>query len=495
MRYAKSIPFCLAAAVACAGIGPVWAVPVIDGKADAEYGAALSTQNTNTQFGNATSGDSLNAGGGSEIDQVFARVSGGRLNVLIAGNLETNFNKLEVFIDSEAGGVNTIDGSALPGGVDPFCCGGFPPPNGTNDANNGALQRLTGLTFDQDFTADHYLSFTHGFENALAPNNLTFYAASAHYAKLTSGTAGAARALGMQLAPHGLPNVLRGTTRDFNTDGRVDGADFLAWQQNAESNIGVTRNQGDADGNGIVDSADLAAWSESYGFNAATSPFDANYFAPQNAAVDNSDALVSRALPGLSQGDLIDKTYALGPGGATDNAGTGAVTRELEFVLPPVAGTTNAASHRDMQNIVDLKMAIDNSNTQGVTGDAPYEVPTTDPSQFQPGNPQDVKTGIEFSIPLTVLDNPTGAGIKLLAFINGTGHDFMSNQVSGAGVLRGNLGSVFPNFEIEFVPGENQYVSVPNPTATANAVGVPEPGALPLLALSAIGLTAAVRRR
>ena len=63
------------------------AAPVMDGTADAEYGPALSVQNTNTQFGNAINGDPINGGGGSEIDQVFATIADGRLYVLIAGNL------------------------------------------------------------------------------------------------------------------------------------------------------------------------------------------------------------------------------------------------------------------------------------------------------------------------------------------------------------------------------------------------------------------------
>src|SRR5688500_10308037 len=94
--------FGAAALAATLVAGQAMAVIVMDGSKDADYGAALSVQNTNTQFGNAVSGDPINAGGGSEIDQVFAKVQNGRLYVLVAGNLETNFNKLEVFIDSEA---------------------------------------------------------------------------------------------------------------------------------------------------------------------------------------------------------------------------------------------------------------------------------------------------------------------------------------------------------------------------------------------------------
>src|SRR5262245_1467137 len=94
--------------------------PVINGTPaghESFYGAARSVQNTRTQCGDSVNGDPRIADVGSELDQVFAVVSGGRLNVLITGNLEDNFNRLEVFIDSTPGGVNTINGDALPRGV------------------------------------------------------------------------------------------------------------------------------------------------------------------------------------------------------------------------------------------------------------------------------------------------------------------------------------------------------------------------------------------
>ena len=292
MSISKSMLRMMVALAGGALTAPAWAVPVIDGKADAEYGPALSTQNTNTQFGNGVNGDPINAGGGSELDQIFARVSDGRLYVLIAGNLETNFNKLDIFIDSQAGGVNDINGAMLPGGIDPFCCGGFPPPDGGNTTNTGALQRLNGLVFDAGFTADHYLSITHGFETALSPETLTFYAATAHYAQLTNGTAGQAGAVGMQLAQRGLPNVLRGTTADFDVDGDADGNDFLIWQRNNGATTGVNRKQGDASGNGVIDGEDLAIWQAAYGFSNTTATFGTNYFAPQSQGIDNSNVLL-----------------------------------------------------------------------------------------------------------------------------------------------------------------------------------------------------------
>lgn len=472
-------------------------LPIVhDGTVDGTYGGARSVQNTNTQFGNATQGDPVNGGGGSEIDGVYAVIDGGRLYVTIAGNLEPNFNKLEVFIDSVAGGVNQIDGDQLPGGVDGFCCGGFVPPNGGNADNIGALQRMDGLTFDAGFGADHFLTFSNGFETA-TNSNITFWAITAHYADLTQGTAGRTAALGMQLAPYGMPNVLRGTTGDIDIDGTVDGGEFLQWQRNVNRFDGATtiptRTDGDANADNLVNGGDLAVIEATFGFDVQTTGFDGFLFAPQNA-VDDSNVLIGPALPGgLNQGDLIDKHYALGDGGCTDASGAGCVTEELEFALPvDPADAGNTFSHRNMDNIVDLKMAFNNSNVVGVTGDAPYTDPTA-------GNPGDVQTGLEFSIPLSQLGNPTG-DIKIFAFINGNGHDYASNQFSGIGILESNLGgNGFGGFTGD-LSGVNltdfagdQFVTVPAPPAL-NVGVVPEPTTGLLALLAGLGLLPARRR-
>jgi hypothetical protein len=440
----------------------------MDGKADVSYGVPLSTQNTPTSFGNSSTGDAINSGGGSEIDQVFGVIEDGRLNVLIAGNLQPNFNKLVVFIDSVPGGVNVIDGSSLPRGLDPYCCGHFPPPdNGplphSNPNNVGGLQRLHSTAFDADFHADSVFSFTHGFEDALNPN-LRFWALSAHYADLTQGTEGEVGGLGVQLAQRGLPRVLRRPPADFRFDGAVDGADFLAWQRNFGKAPNATRADGDATFDGVVDASDLAAWAHDFGKTSADSPFDANYYAPQTPYSDFSDALLGPTLPSLQQGELIDKNYTLGAGGATDITGAGALTRELEFVLPVVPDTLNAANHRNMENVVDLRMALDNSNVGGVAG----------PFHGGVGNPSEVTTGLEFSVPLSALGAPTG-DVKLLAFIANWNYSYLSNQVSGEGILLNfDLGQLMPHFELEF-PGK-QYVTIVQPPAAA----VPEPTTAPL---------------
>lgn len=51
---------------------------------------------------------------------------------------------------------------------------------------------------------------------------------------------------------------------DFDGDGDVDGADFVAWQTNFPLNTGASSGQGDADGDGDVDGADFAVWQNGF---------------------------------------------------------------------------------------------------------------------------------------------------------------------------------------------------------------------------------------
>jgi hypothetical protein len=473
------------------------AAPVIDGTASLSdgYGAALSVQNTQTQFGDNNRGDLVDTeAGGSEIDQVFGTVANdgikNRLYLAIAGNLENNFNKLEIFIDVDgaSGGVNEIVGNQLPAAVDAFCCGGF----GTTD---GALQRQDFMSFDEGFFADYYVTLSSGGESQGqgASDLERHWAVTAHYADLTEGTAGRVVAAGMQLAPKGLPQVIRAPLgSDFDRDLDVDGRDFLIWQRNFGT--GTTNAQGDANRDGVVNSTDLSAptvgWQARYGTSSNLADFPYNPTGPEvnPAGTTLTTQLLldhSPTLPSLSQGQLIDKNYAMGAGGCTTAAtdgGAGCVAPELDFVLPQDTNDpTNALNHRDMENTVDMQLAFDNSNTAGVEGGGGAVVT---------GNPQDVTTGIELSIPLDQLLDflnaaPTG-NIRVLAFINGTGHDFVANQFSGVGSLSGNFGSLPPNFALE-IPGD-QFVTIVQPLAALSSV--PEPGSIALLsiAIAACGL-------
>jgi hypothetical protein len=57
---------------------------------------------------------------------------------------------------------------------------------------------------------------------------------------------------------------------DFDGDGDVDGADFVAWQTNFPKSTGATLSEGDADGDGDVDGADFVVWQTNFPFTPST---------------------------------------------------------------------------------------------------------------------------------------------------------------------------------------------------------------------------------
>jgi len=186
--------------------------------------------------------------------------------------------------------------------------------------------------------------------------------------------------------------------------------------------------------------------------------------------------MIGPALPGLAPGALIDRAYALSSsGGCLNDTGTGCTAGELAFALDvnPAELGVNQSSHRNFRNTIGLQMAFNNSNTVGVRGSGGPDY-SLDPAI---DNPQDVQTGLEFSIPLSQIGSPSG-NIKLTVFLNGSGHDYISNQFGGAGILNPNIGSYPVNLDSE-IPG-SQYVTL----------SVPEPASLTMFGFGAIGLVA-----
>ena len=110
--------------------------PVVDGSRDAAYGDAIVLQTVQTQFDDATDPTGLGIGG--ELDAAYGTIVSGRLYVLLTGNIEPNFNKINIFIDSQPGGENVLDGSLTYDFLD-------------------SSQNLGGLTFDTGFEADFHL--------------------------------------------------------------------------------------------------------------------------------------------------------------------------------------------------------------------------------------------------------------------------------------------------------------------------------------------------
>lgn len=151
---------------------------VMDGAADAAYGDPVAVQNTNTQFGDASDGT---AGfcNGSEIDGLYAFVADGYLHLLVAGNLESNFNKLEIFIDAIPGeGQNPILGNN--NGID------FNALNTMGEFVDGETGEVQpGLSFDAAFVPDFWVTFTGG--QGTGPKGEPVYDTYCNYAALLTG--------------------------------------------------------------------------------------------------------------------------------------------------------------------------------------------------------------------------------------------------------------------------------------------------------------------
>jgi hypothetical protein len=72
---------------------------VVDGsRAGDGYGPPISVQTVQTGFGDNQ----------SELDAVYARVADDQLYLMFTGNLENNWNRLNIFIDSAPGGMNEV---------------------------------------------------------------------------------------------------------------------------------------------------------------------------------------------------------------------------------------------------------------------------------------------------------------------------------------------------------------------------------------------------
>ena len=134
--------------------GPAFCAISVDGTLDSDYGAARAVQAAATGFGDASPPVSL---GGSELDAGYATIQGGRLFIMLTGNHEPNFNKLDVFIDSVAGGENTLTST---------------PQYDFFNGSNWISQNMAGLTFDSGFTADYHLFSAWG--SGTAPYNVSF---------------------------------------------------------------------------------------------------------------------------------------------------------------------------------------------------------------------------------------------------------------------------------------------------------------------------------
>jgi hypothetical protein len=143
--------------------------PAVDGTLDPSYGAPVALQTVQTNFGDANAG-TVGFTNGSELDLLHVTASGTTLYLFFAGNLESNYNKIEIFLDTHDGGQNVLRADN---------------PNVDFDG----LNRMSGLRFDAGFEPDYWGSLTGG-------DNGGTYAMFANWAELLTGGNGEGGYLG-----------------------------------------------------------------------------------------------------------------------------------------------------------------------------------------------------------------------------------------------------------------------------------------------------------
>ncbi len=141
--------FCLSLATAFLSSSPLHAISV-DGTLDSGYGAALSVQNNATGFGDDTTQHTDGTSDGSELDSVSAIIQSGMLYVFLAGNVESNYNPVDLFIDTGNGlGQNTLAANT-----------------------QSTVSPMNGLKFDTGFAPYFYFTANGGGTGSSGP---TFY--------------------------------------------------------------------------------------------------------------------------------------------------------------------------------------------------------------------------------------------------------------------------------------------------------------------------------
>lgn len=110
---------------------------IVDGTKDASYGSAIAVQTINTAFGQANG----SAGGGSELDAVYGKISGSTLYLMFTGDLEGNYNHLDLWFDTGASGMHTITG------------------------NSGLSNPFNGMVLSNGFNASQFITLNGGLEN------------------------------------------------------------------------------------------------------------------------------------------------------------------------------------------------------------------------------------------------------------------------------------------------------------------------------------------
>ena len=441
------------------------AAPVIDGQLDGGlggyYGTLLFTQTNYTSFGNSTLGQ-VGPANGSEIDGLYAVVSGGVLYIMLTGN-NWDFNKPCLFFDT------------IPGGQNRLLFG---------NSNQGNLSRMSenpsgagnGLTFEAGFDADFYVTAGGGnnpyilfvdyatipTDPVATPPAQAFVGSNASASgTMTPGDVGAPSIIvtndnSNTQGVTGIPSNVSTPSPDFAFGSEIDavygkvegGVLFMLVTGNLETTFqkldlffDVDAAEGQAQllgtnvdlefnglnrlgagGNGTAGAGNGVAFDTGFAADYFLSVTNGNVPVETyaNAATLRTDGAL------FSSGFVLD--YSAFDGGLKsannpiDFSGTYADDQDFSSADP--INTDGGPRQTQIQGVPVgglISVAINNSNVLGVTG--------TDGTPSVAGAAA-VTTGVEFSIALAELGWDGGA-IRVAGFIAGGGHGDVSNQVIG----------------------------------------------------------------
>lgn len=502
----------------------VGAAPVMDGTLDSAYGAPIALQTCRTGFGNSNNGSPATSNG-SELNGLYAVVSGDRLYVMLTGNQESNFNKLVVLFDTIAGGQNTM-------------------ANDNIDVDFNGLNNLAGLTFDSGFAPDYWIGWgsgaggggageyypnfarlrpspedpgSGGFQYCDVPGNGIATTCGDNLVGMQSdinhsNTGGVAAAGANCPVPGG--NSVEANGSELNAlYAYVDACSnrlYVMVTGNLQNEVGSACSNGGnklmlffdvdgaAEGQNVLRSDNLGI-SFSALRNMAGMTFDAGFYADywmlmkmyRSPASMNMDVSVLRADGPTINGVPVDYGAFDGGNPATYNpvtfSGNNACDPTAGFDPDPfnndnVDRYTSYGPRSVYNDLIDqaingapfpiqpvgtpelITFSVDNSNVGGVQGTGGTVADAIN-----------VATGFEISVDLTELGWDGVSPIKLVAMITGIDGNYMSNQIVGlqgqqnnvsASVEDGGLGLLASavNFGDEVVFPGMQYVVVDMPT-------------------------------
>ncbi|MFN0133033.1 MAG: hypothetical protein ACKVW3_10985 [Phycisphaerales bacterium] len=463
------------------GAMPAAGAITIDGTRDAGYPAISAAQTARTGFGDANTG-TVGPCNGSEADGLYLAFDATNLYVTVTGNLESNGNRVVLFIDSLAG-----DGQNQLVGTNPTTTAAGSLARMSDDPNTVPIE---GMKFDATFSPDRVVFasledvgaglqlFVDFAELPAAGSGNSWFVGTGTAGGggvLTPGDPGApaiavdvnnsniAGVPGFCPPPTGNPDIANGSEIDGIylkvANGRLYGLvtgniqsnynkislffDVASGGQNQlrsdNPNVdfnGLNRLGNDGTGNGLKFDAGFEAdyfVSLTTGLNGLTPALFAN------SAVLRTDGKIvngngfSLDYSSFDGGDKPAQAPAIDFNGPLLQPQTGFVPNP-ECNYAPRGASTELQANPTMPSATGLGGKslhwLNNSNLGGVSG-----VDVNDPmaTGTVTGAPA-VTTGWEFSIDLAELGVPGGnpnSTIKVAGFLSNGGYDFLSNQVVG----------------------------------------------------------------